>query len=76
MGPVPKGPDAIIISEDGTYLWASAQWAEDTGVPIIIVNHALSEEPGMITLTQYLKDKFPKIPITHIPVGCLFKSIF
>jgi putative NIF3 family GTP cyclohydrolase 1 type 2 len=70
------GGDVILLSDDGTFLWESGQWSKDTGVPIIIVNHSLSEEPGMRTLVEYLEKNFPEIPILHIPVGCIFKSIF
>ena len=70
------GGDAIVVSEDGTYLWESGQWAKETGIPMIIVNHALSEEPGMVTLANYLEKTFLNIPVMHIPVGCMFKCIF
>ncbi len=70
------GGEAIVLSEDGTLLWESGQWALDTKVPVIIVNHSLSEEPGMRTLSKYLGEKFPEVNVIHIPVGCIFKSIF
>jgi len=70
------GGDAIILSDDGTYLWESGQWAKETGVPIIIVSHSLSEEPGMRTLAKYIEKAFPKVPVMHIPVGCMFKCIY
>ncbi|MFW9825413.1 MAG: Nif3-like dinuclear metal center hexameric protein [Candidatus Thorarchaeota archaeon] len=70
------GGDAILLSEDGTFLWESGQWALDTGNPIIIVNHSLSEEPGMLSLAEYLESVFPTVPVKHIPVGCIFKSIY
>ncbi|MHA2391094.1 MAG: Nif3-like dinuclear metal center hexameric protein [Promethearchaeota archaeon] len=70
------GGDAILLSEDGTFLWKSGQWAKDTGIPIIIVNHSLSEEPGMRTLAEYIESVFPDVPVKHIPVGCIFQSIF
>ena len=70
------GGEAIILTDDGTFLWESGQWSRDTGVPLIIVNHSLSEEPGMQTLAKYLEKEFPDVPIIHIPVGCIFKSIY
>jgi putative NIF3 family GTP cyclohydrolase 1 type 2 len=70
------GGDAILISDDGTYFWESGQWALESGIPLIIVNHSLSEEPGMRTLAEYLKKNFSGIQVDHIPVGCIFKSIF
>lgn len=70
------GGEAIILTDDGTLLWESGQWAKDTGIPLIIVNHSLSEEPGMRSLAIYLKKIFPDIPVLQIPVGCIFKCIY
>jgi putative NIF3 family GTP cyclohydrolase 1 type 2 len=70
------GGEAIILTDDGTLLWESGQWSKDTKVPLIIVNHSLSEEPGMRTLAEYLKTAFPDIHVVQIPVGCIYKSIF
>jgi len=70
------GGEAIILTDDGTLLWESGQWAKDTGIPLIIVNHSLSEEPGMRSLAKYLKKTFPNVPVMQIPVGCIFKCIY
>lgn len=70
------GGDAIILTDDGTMLWESGQWSKDIGIPLIIVNHSLSEEPGMRTLAKYMETTFPDNHVVHIPVGCIFKSIF
>lgn len=70
------GGEAILLTDDGTFFWESGQWSKDTGVPLIIVNHSLSEEPGMRTLAKYIEQKFPKIHTIQIPVGCMFQSLF
>ncbi|MHA1340845.1 MAG: Nif3-like dinuclear metal center hexameric protein [Promethearchaeota archaeon] len=72
------GADVLLLTDDGTKLWESAQWAYDLEKPIIIVNHATAEEPGMKTLAEYLKKNLPNansIPIVQIPVGCLYRTI-
>lgn len=69
------GADVLLLTDDGTRLWESGQWAMDTGVPLIIVNHSTAEEPGMITLSKYIRDAFPNIPVKHIPVGCIYNTI-
>jgi putative NIF3 family GTP cyclohydrolase 1 type 2 len=66
------GADALILTDDGTRLWESAQWAEDSGIPLLIVNHATAEEPGMQTLANYLKEQYPSLVITQIARGCLY----
>ena len=70
------GGEVILLTDDGTMLWESGQWSKDTGIPLIIVNHSLSEEPGMQTLAEYFKTTFPDVHVVQIPVGCIYKSIF
>ncbi|MBO3803131.1 MAG: Nif3-like dinuclear metal center hexameric protein [Candidatus Brockarchaeota archaeon] len=67
--------DVLLLTDDGTRLWESGQWSLDSGVPIIIVNHSTSEEPGMRTLAKYIKEKFPHVPVVEIPVGCIYNVI-
>jgi putative NIF3 family GTP cyclohydrolase 1 type 2 len=69
------GADVIVVTDDGTRLWETGQWSIDSGIPLIIVNHATSEEPGMRTLAKYIQEKFPTTPVTQIPAGCIYKSI-
>jgi hypothetical protein len=40
-----------------------------------MVNHATSEEPGMISLAVYLRGVFPGIHVEHVPGGCLYGTI-
>nr|MDO8086269.1 Nif3-like dinuclear metal center hexameric protein [Candidatus Sigynarchaeum springense] len=69
------GADVLVLTDDGTRLWESAQWAEDTGVPVIVVNHATAEEPGMRELGKYLQSTFPKVPVHVVERGCLYRVI-
>jgi putative NIF3 family GTP cyclohydrolase 1 type 2 len=66
--------DVLLLTDDGTRLWESAVWSVDAGVPIIIVNHATAEEPGMINMAKYLQEQF-LVPVHHIPQGCLYRSL-
>jgi len=68
------GADVLVLTDDGTRLWESAQWARDSGVALLIVNHATAEEPGMRTLADYLAKQF-SLPVKQIPVGCLYRTI-
>jgi putative NIF3 family GTP cyclohydrolase 1 type 2 len=67
--------DVLLVTDDGTRLWESGQWALDMGVPLIIVNHSTSEEPGMITLAKHIQEAFPEITVKHIPVGCIYHTL-
>lgn len=69
------GADVLVLTDDGTRLWESAQWSEDTGIPLIIVNHATAEEPGMRTLANYIQEIYPDIPVHSIKRGCLYQII-
>lgn len=69
------GADVLLLTDDGTRLWETAQWASDAGVGLLIVNHATAEEPGMRTLASYLADLVKPTPVFHLPVGCLYQSV-
>ncbi|HXB93919.1 MAG TPA: Nif3-like dinuclear metal center hexameric protein [Puia sp.] len=40
---------------------------------LLILGHSLSEEPGMQWLSSVLKQKFPEVPVTHLPSGDPFQ---
>jgi len=69
------GADVLLLTDDGTRLWESGQWSLDSDIPVIIVNHSTSEEPGMRTLAVYIQEKFPHVPVMQIPVGCIYSTI-
>jgi len=66
--------DVLLLTDDGTRLWESAQWSSDTDTPILLVNHATAEEPGLKALAQFLAEKLP-VPVNFIPQGCLYRSV-
>jgi len=68
------GADVLVLADDGTWLWESAAWSVDVGVPIMLVNHATAEEPGIRNLAEYVRKNFP-VPMHFIPQGCLYKSV-
>ncbi len=69
------GADVLLVTDDGTRLWESGQWSLDTEIPLIIVNHSTSEEPGMRTLALYLQQVFPDVHVKEIPVGCIYTTV-
>ena len=66
--------DVLVLTDDGTRLWEFAVWSEDTGVPLILVNHATAEEPGMRNLAAYIEETF-RVPVHFIQQGCLYGSV-
>ena len=67
--------DLAICSDDGFTYWQHGAFALDHDVPVILVNHAVSEEMGMINLTKHLAEHFPDISIYHIPQGCQYSLV-
>jgi putative NIF3 family GTP cyclohydrolase 1 type 2 len=67
------GCDCSIVCDDGSCYWAGIQMAEDMGHAVIRVNHGTSEEPGMVTLTQYINENFAGVRAEHLPLGSTFR---
>jgi putative NIF3 family GTP cyclohydrolase 1 type 2 len=67
--------DLALCTDDGLTYWQHGAYALDAGIPVIIVNHASSEEPGMIQLAKHLERRFPDVPVHHIPQGCMYEVI-
>jgi len=64
--------DLLIVGE--TPEWETVEYARDAMIQgrnraLIVTGHANSEEPGMRWLVDWLRPKFPGIPIQHVPVG-------
>lgn len=71
-------PDVLIVGEIAE--WETAEYVRDARalgdkISLIITGHAMSEEPGMIWLAEWLQPKLPGIPITHITAGNPLKFI-
>ena len=67
--------DLAICSDDGTTYWRDAAYAIDMGIPMVVVNHPVSEEAGMINLAQCLQAQFPELPVLHIPQRCMYRLV-
>ena len=65
--------DIVIASDDGTTLWRDAAYMADIGLPMVIVNHMTSEIPGMMQLTEYLREQFPGIPVDFVGPTCQYE---
>lgn len=69
------GADMAICTDDGFTYWRKGGVALDLGIPLVVVNHAVSELPGMESLASYLREQFPATPVTYIPQQCMFSLI-
>ena len=67
--------DLCVCSDDGFSFWRDGSLAIDMQYPVVIVNHACSEEVGMKRLAEHLSEKFPGIAVHHVPQTCMFRTI-
>ena len=68
-------PDVILATDDGINFWTGGLWAADLDIPLLIVNHATAEKPGMQAMARYLKGIFPDIPVQYVDVQYPYSSI-
>lgn len=68
-------PDVFIAIDDVVKTHIQTVFASDTGHPLIVINHGTSEEMGMRSLNQIIKDKYPDIETIHFNQGCTYKWI-
>ncbi len=68
-------PDLFVAIDDSLRTWTETVFAEDTGRPLVVVNHGTSEEPGMRKLSKKLQETFPDYEVIHLPQGCGYRWI-
>ena len=69
------GCDVSIVCDDSNWYWQDLQFAADYGHSIIRVNHGVSEEPGIITLADYVRQTFPTLTVEQLPHGSTFRLV-
>lgn len=70
------GVDVVLTGEINE--WETCEYVRDAlfqgrDMALVIVGHALSEEPGMAYLVDWLRDRVPGVPVTHVPTGDPFR---
>jgi putative NIF3 family GTP cyclohydrolase 1 type 2 len=68
-------PDLFIGIDDTIRTWIQTTWAEDTGRPLVVVNHGASEEAGVRALSEHLRRTFPGLEVVHFAQGCGYRWI-
>jgi len=68
-------PDLVIGIDDTIRTWIQTTFAEDTGNPLIVVNHGTSEEMGMRLLSEHLTKNLKNFEVIHFNQGCTYKWI-
>ena len=67
--------DLAICTDDGISYWRDGAFAIDAGIPMIVVNHQVSEEAGMVNLAEHLRAAFPAVPVHHIAQRCMYTLV-
>jgi putative NIF3 family GTP cyclohydrolase 1 type 2 len=68
-------PDLFVAIDDKVRTWIQTTYAEDTGRPLVVVNHGTSEDPGMKLLAGRLRQAFPGVDVVHFEQGCSYEWI-
>jgi putative NIF3 family GTP cyclohydrolase 1 type 2 len=68
-------PDMFIGIDDTIRTWIQTTYAEDTGKPLIVINHGTSEEFGVQSLSRHLQDTLDNIEVIHFDQGCSYKFV-
>jgi putative NIF3 family GTP cyclohydrolase 1 type 2 len=70
-------PDLLIVGEVSE--WETAEYIRDAQamalpMSLVVLGHALSEEPGMEWLVPWLQPRVPDTKITHVPSHYPFRE--
>jgi hypothetical protein len=68
-------PDLCIAIDDTLWTWIQPTYAEDTGDPLVVIDHGTSVEMGTRLLSQHLTTTFPDIEVIHLDQGCSYRWI-
>jgi hypothetical protein len=68
-------PDLFVGIDDTIRTWVQTTWAEDTGRPLVVVNHGASEEAGVRALSEHLQKAFPEHGVLHFAQGCGYRWV-
>ena len=68
-------PDLYIAIDDTVRTWIQTTYSEDTGKPLVVVNHGTSEEFGMKLLSQHLAEAFRDHEVIHYKQGCTYRWV-
>ncbi len=68
------GADVAIVADDGFSYWQGGSWAQDAGLPLVVVNHATAEDWGVANMAAYITRQFPGLAVWHQPQGCAYRA--
>ncbi len=68
------GGDVDVVITGEVHEWETPEYVRDAryqglNKALIVTGHEVSEEAGMAYLAEWLRERLPDVPITHIPSG-------
>ena len=67
--------DLAIAIDDSINTWTQTTFAEDTGRPLVVINHGTTEEFGMKELSDQLDISLNNYEVIHFKQGCGYQWI-
>ena len=67
--------DLAIAIDDSINTWTQTTFAEDSGRPLVVVNHGSTEEFGMKELSEELNKKLVNLEVSHFKQGCTYRWV-
>lgn len=67
--------DLAIAIDDSVHTWVQTTFAEDTGRPLVVVNHGTTEEFGMKELSVQLNKALANHETLHFKQGCTYRWV-
>lgn len=73
-------PDVEVLVCGEVNEWETPEYTRDAralGIEkgLIVVGHAVSEEPGMLWMTEWIRSRVPALEVFHLPAGDPFEPI-
>ena len=69
------GADMALAIDDRIKTWSEPVWAEDSGYPMVVINHGTSEEWGVRRLAEIIAVNHPTLNVRLLPQGCGYRWI-
>ena len=68
-------PDMYVVINDAIQTWTQGEFSHDTGLPMVVMDHGVSEEFGIKALHDHMATVFPQIEVVHFQQGCSYQWI-
>jgi len=69
------GADMALAIDDRIKTWSEPVWAEDSGYPVVVINHGTSEEWGVRRLAEIIAAGQPGMTVQLLSQGCGYRWI-